>query len=247
MKYISFIRDSCVGGCLLAGLVSSAAFAAPSPGAVQGVVELFTSQGCSSCPPADRLLTVMSRKAGTIALTFAINYWDYIGWKDTLAAPEFTARQRAYATTRGDQHVYTPEAVVDGMFDAVGSDKDAIERAMAEGLSNTHALSVPAHLHEDNGLLEIDIGRGAGAAGIYVLRVAKSRSVEISRGENSGHQVTYTNVVRAIRKVGDWTGAPLKLKLMGLRADDEGYVVLLQRGSPDRPGPILAAAKSDGL
>lgn len=243
MKYISFIRTV----CLAAGLSSSAAFAAPVSGEVQGVVELFTSQGCSSCPPADRLLTALSRKADTITLTFAINYWDYIGWKDTLAAPEFTARQRAYAATRGDQHVYTPEAIVDGIYDAVGSDKGAIERAIAEGLSHTHALSVPAHLHEENGFLDIDIGRGAGSAGVYVLRVAKSRSVQISRGENSGHQVTYTNVVRAIRKVGDWTGAPLKFKLMELRADDEGYVMLLQRGSEDRPGTILAAAKSEGL
>lgn len=242
MKYISFIRTACV----LAGFYSCATAAAPQSGAVQGVVELFTSQGCSSCPPADRLLTSLSRNADTITLTFAINYWDYIGWKDTLAAPEFTARQRAYAATRGD-HVYTPEAVVDGVYDAVGSDRSAIERAIAAGLSQTHALSVPAHLHEENGFLDIDIGRGAGAASVYVLRVVKSRSVEISRGENSGHRVTYTNVVRAIRKVGDWTGAPLQFKLMDLRADDEGYVMLLQRGSQDRPGTILAAAKSQGL
>jgi hypothetical protein len=243
MKYISFIRSA----CLIAGLSSSAAFAAPTTGAVQGVVELFTSQGCSSCPPADRLLTTLSRNADTIALTFAINYWDYIGWKDTLAAPEFTARQRAYATKRGDPHVYTPEAVVDGLYDAVGSDKNAIERAIEEGLSHTHALSVRAQMHEENGVLDIEIGRGIGSAGVYVLRVAKSRSVEISRGENSGHRVTYTNVVRAIRKVGDWSGAPLNIKLMELRADDEGYVMLLQRGSEDQPGAILAAAKSEGL
>jgi hypothetical protein len=243
MKYFSFVRSA----CLLAGLSSSAALAAPSSDTVQGVVELFTSQGCSSCPPADRLLTALSRKTDTITLTFAINYWDYIGWKDTLAAPEFTARQRAYAATRGDPHVYTPEAVVDGIYDAVGSDRSAIEQAIAEGLSHTHALSVPAHLHEENGYLDIDIGRGTGSAGVYVLRVAKSRSVQISRGENSGHKVTYTNVVRAIRKVGDWTGAPIKFKLMELRADDEGYVMLLQRGSEERPGTILAAAKSEGL
>ncbi len=247
MKYISFIRDSFIGGCLITGLLGSAAFASPSPGAVQGVVELFTSQGCSSCPPADRLLTALSRKPDTIALTFAINYWDYIGWKDTLAAPEFTARQRAYAATRGDPHVYTPEAIVDGTFDAVGSDKGAIERAMAKGRNYAHALSVPVHLQEANGVLEINIGRGTGSAGIYVLRVARSRSVTISRGENSGRQATYTNVVRAIRKVGDWTGAPLEFKLLELRADDEGYVVLLQRGSQDRPGTIPAAAKSNGL
>ena len=110
------------------------------------------------------------------------------------------------------------------------------------------ALNVPARLHESGGKLEIDIGGGAGApAGIYVLRVARTRTVLISRGENSGRSVTYTNVVRAIHKVGDWDGAPLSLKLTELRGDGEGYVVLLQRGSLEQPGAILAAAKSEGL
>ena len=118
------------------------------PGAIGGVVELFTSQGCSSCPPADRLLTKLATRPDTVALTFPINYWDYIGWKDTLAAPEFTARQQAYANSRSDPHVYTPEAVVDGLFDAVGSDGAAIERALAHGKSSGVALNVSARLHE---------------------------------------------------------------------------------------------------
>jgi hypothetical protein len=230
---------------MLAGLLcGSAAIAAPS--AVNGVVELFTSQGCSSCPPADRLLRSLAARPDMIALTFSINYWDYIGWKDTLATPEFTERQQAYARGRGDGHVYTPEAVIDGLFDAVGSDRDAIEKAVAAG-KDGRALSVPVNLHESNGVLQIHVGRGMGPAGIYVLRVAKSRTVTISRGENSGHSVTYTNVVRAIRKVGEWDGTPLNLQLADLRGDDEGYVVLLQRDSSDRPGLILAAAKSDTL
>jgi hypothetical protein len=193
------------------------------------------------------LLTTLASRRDTIALTFSINYWDYIGWKDTLAAPEFTARQRAYARSRGDGHVYTPEAVIDGVFDAVGSDKAAIEKAIMAGQNDGHALSVPVSLRDADGVLQINIGRGMGPASVYVLRVAKSRTVTISRGENSGHRVTYTNVVRAIHKVGEWDGAPLNLKLTELRGDDEGYVVLLQRGSPDSPGVILAAAKSDTL
>ncbi len=245
IQSLGLFRHTCVVAGLLAG---SAALAAPTPDDIDGVVELFTSQGCSSCPPADRLLTALAGKPDTVALTFAINYWDYIGWKDTLAAPEFTARQKAYAVGRGDPHVYTPEAIVDGLFDAVGSDKAAIEKAIVAGKSSGTTLRVPAHLREADGVLQIDIGGGTAApAEIYVLRVAKSRKVLISRGENSGRSVTYTNVVRAISKVGYWDGAPLSLRLMELRGDDEGYVVLLQRGSPGRPGAILGAAKTQGL
>lgn len=243
MKYNGFLQHGCALAWLLCG---PAAFAAASPSGINGVVELFTSQGCSSCPPADRLLAALASEPDTLALSFSINYWDYIGWKDTLATPEFTARQRAYARGR-DGQVYTPEAVIDGMFDAVGSDKQSIEKAIAVGKSDNHALSVPVSLHEEKGVLQIDIGRGTGPAGVYVLRVKKSQTVTISRGENSGRRVTYTNVVRAIHKVGEWDGTPLNLRLPELRGDDEGYVVLLQRGSLDSPGVILAAAKSDTL
>ncbi len=219
----------------------------PSNG-IDGVVELFTSQGCSSCPPADRLLSTMANDPSLVTLSFPIDYWDYIGWKDTLAAPEFTARQRAYAAVRGDGHVYTPEAIVDGLVDVVGSDKEQIDHAIKAGKGREAALTVPVHLNELSGMLQIDIGGGAAkSAGIYVLRVAKSRTVLISRGENSGHKATYTNVVRAIHKVGEWDGAPQSLKLRELKGDDEGYVVLVQQGTPDKPGAILAAAKSIGL
>jgi hypothetical protein len=221
--------------------------AAPASG-VAGVVELFTSQGCSSCPPADRLLSRIAADPSMVALSFPINYWDFIGWKDTLALPEFTARQKAYAAALGEQRVYTPEAVVDGLVDAVGSDKQAIERAVRTARDRKGALSVPVQLHEHSGVLQIDIGAGSATqAGIYVLRVAKSRTVRIERGENSGHSVTYTNVVRAIHKVGEFDGKPESLKLTELKGDDEGYVVLVQEGSPDDPGAILAATKSLGL
>ncbi len=226
-----------------------AGFAANAPNAVSGVVELFTSQGCSSCPPADRLLTQMATNPAIVALSFSIDYWDFIGWKDTLAAPEFTARQRAYASVLGQPRVYTPEAVVDGAYDVVGSDKAAIERAIREAKETKAALSVPVRLKESNGQLQIDVGAGniEQPAEIYVLRVAKSSTVTITRGENSGRKVTYTNVVRAIHKVGEWSGKPESLKLTELKGDNEGYVVLVQQGSPESPGTILAAAKSVGL
>jgi hypothetical protein len=237
-------------GSLLIALTAcgfGAASGQPANG-VAGVVELFTSQGCSSCPPADRLLSSMAADPAIIALSFSIDYWDFIGWKDTLAAPEFTARQKAYATALGEDRVYTPEAVVDGLFDAVGSDRAAIDHAVRLGKQSKGALSVPVHLHELGGVLQIDIGAGTDVpAAIYVLRVAKSRTVVIERGENSGRSITYANVVRAIHKVGEWDGEPQSLKLTELKGDGEAYVVLLQRDSEQGPGAILAAAKSVGL
>jgi hypothetical protein len=216
--------------------------------AVTGVLELFTSQGCSSCPPADRLLTALAHDPTRIVLTFPIDYWDFIGWKDTFAEPAFTARQKAYAMARGDSHVYTPQAIIDGLVDTVGSDRAAIEQAVTTYKGHNGALAVPLQIDEASGVLHIDIGAGEGGpAGIYVLRVIRSRTVAIGRGENSGHTVTYTNVVRAMRKIGEWDGTAQKLSLTELRGDDEGYVVLLQQGSLERPGAILAAAKSDGL
>lgn len=237
-----FIR--CLGATLTICGWSSAAAA----NGVNGVVELFTSQGCSSCPPADRLLTRMATDPSIVALSFPINYWDFIGWKDTLASPEFTARQEAYAAALGERRVYTPEAVIDGLVDAVGSDRAAIDRAIGSAKRDKGALSVPVQLREHAGVLQIDIGAGSEtAAGVYVLRVAKSRTVVIERGENSGRSVTYTNVVRAIHKVGEWSGKPESLKLTELKGDDEAYVVLVQQGSQDDPGAILAAAKGVGL
>jgi hypothetical protein len=243
---VTFIRSSCLGVALTVCGLSSAA-GAPANG-VAGVIELYTSQGCSSCPPADRLLTKIATDPSMLALSFPITYWDFIGWKDTLALPEFTTRQKAYAAALGEGHVYTPEAIIDGLFDAVGSDRAAIEHALKTAKQRRGALSVPVRLHEQAGVLQIDIGAGNDApAGVYVLRVVKSRTVVIERGENSGHSVTYTNVVRAIHKVGEWDGKPETLKLTELKGDDEAYVVLVQQGSEDSPGAILAAAKGVGL
>lgn len=236
------------GSLVIALTACGFALAASPPNGVAGVVELFTSQGCSSCPPADRLLSTMATDPSIVALSFPIDYWDFIGWKDTLASPEFTARQKAYAAALGEGRVYTPEAIVDGLFDTVGSDRAAIDHAIEIGKESKGALSVPVHLHESGGILQIDIGAGTEVpAAIYVLRVVKSRTVVIERGENSSRSITYTNVVRAIHKVGEWDGKPESLKLTELKGDDEAYVVLVQQNSKQGPGAILAAAKGVGL
>lgn len=270
MSAISFIFMRCgrlllAAGCLWFGL--NAGHAAPAeniqqhaqPGptssdprssapGITSVIELFTSQGCSSCPPADRLFSALARDPNTVALTFPINYWDFIGWKDTLAEPAFTARQKAYAASRGETHVYTPQAVIDGLIDTVGSDRAAIEHATATYRGRDGALSIAMQMQEANGVLHISVGPGKGApAAVYVVRVMRSRSVTIGRGENSGRTVTYTNVVRAMSKIGEWNGTAQEFSLTELRGEDEGYVVLLQQGSAERPGVILAAAKSANL
>ncbi len=137
---------------------------------------------------------------------------------------------------------------MDGLADAVGSDRAQIERAIRLNRGRDGALTVPIHLTESGGTLHIDVGPGPKvSAGVYVLRVIRSKTVVIGRGENSGRSLTYTNVVRAIHKIGEWNGAAQSYELTELKGDNEGYVVLVQKGPETSPGAILAAAKSAGF
>jgi hypothetical protein len=222
--------------------------ASTPPVAVTSVLELFTSQGCSSCPPADAFLSAVARSPDIVAVSFPVDYWDFIGWKDTLASPAFGARQRAYAAAHGEQHVYTPQAVVDGLVGVVGSDRQELESAMSAGKGRDGAVSLPIRLSRAEGSIVIDVAAGdGGPADVLALRVARSKTVHIGRGENAGRSVTYTNVVRALDKVGDWTGATARFTFPESREEDEGYVILLQKGTIEKPGAILAAAKTAGL
>src|SRR5437763_17082228 len=112
----------------------------------RAVVELFTSQGCSSCPPADRLLGELAHDPAIVALSLPIDYWDYLGWKDTLANPRHAARQKAYSKVRGDHEVYTPQVVVNGSIHALGSDKSAIEMAIAKSRHNPETMVLPVNI-----------------------------------------------------------------------------------------------------
>ncbi len=212
------------------------------------VIELFTSQGCSSCPRADRWLAAIARNPGVVAISLPVDYWDYIGWRDTLASPAFTARQKAYAAANGGGRVYTPEVVVNGLVAAAGGDETEIAEAIGQAKGVEGAMTVPMRLSKTDGhyLVEIESGSN-GPASVLALRVARATTVEIRRGENAGKSLTYTNVVRAINKLGEWTGATATFNLPGTPQDGEGFVVLVQKGTPERPGAILAAVKSDGL
>ncbi|MGU3495021.1 DUF1223 domain-containing protein [Xanthobacteraceae bacterium A53D] len=238
----------------LAGLVAGPA-AAQETGSVGGakpempkaVVELFTSQGCASCPPADALLGELARDSGIIPLTLAVDYWDYIGWKDTLAQHGHSQRQRAYADVRGDRKIYTPQMVIDGTMATIGSDRRAVEKAMISAKAAGGALMVPVKLEREGDDLVVDVKHLAHAPGaeVWACPVIRSHEVAIGRGENGGRTVTYTNVVRGWVRVGTWDGTAerFKVPVNSLRLEGvDAVVVLVQSGTFSSPGAILGAA-----
>lgn len=214
----------------------------------RAVVELFTSQGCSSCPAADRLLGELSHDPSVIALSLNVDYWDYLGWKDTLALKGHSNRERAYAHARGDREVYTPQAVVNGVVHVLGSDKGAIENAIAKTQHDNAPLALPVSLKIDGDkvLVSIPEARDERKSGeVWLCPVTGKVTVTIGRGENSGKTITYHNVVRRWVKLGDWDGkaqtfsAPLK-DVAG--ADVDSFAVLVQSGVAAKPGVVLGAA-----
>ena len=235
----------------IATIVSTAAAAETGDDArVRNVVELFTSQGCSSCPPADRVLAQLARDPATLAISFPVDYWDYIGWKDTLAAPLFTARQQAYASADGKRQVYTPQAVINGLAEVVGSDLDAIKRAERDTGKNGGVLSAPLSVTRHGDAIDIAIGatpehmdRGAS---VYLVAIASSRTVAVKRGENAGATLTYANVVRAMTKIGEWSGERAEFHVDFAQARIDGAdasAVIVQTGGRTDPSAILAAAR----
>lgn len=226
-------------------IVSSGAAAAP-----RAVIELFTSQGCSSCPPADLVLAELAKDPDIVTLSLPVDYWDYLGWKDTLAQPAFSQRQRIYAGIRGDRQIYTPQAVVNGTSPTIGSDRGQIEGAIAAAGRPT--LPVPVSVSETGPMVTIDVGPSSDKTSgeIWLVPVTKTREVAIGRGENHGRSLIYTNVVRGLVRVGAWAGAPVRVQVPLERARSGGadaYVVMLQASDQARPGRILGAAKGPGL
>jgi hypothetical protein len=227
--------------------VTLTALAGGPPAAAEeakAVIELFTSQGCSSCPPADRLAGELLRDEQLIVLSLPVDYWDYLGWRDTLALHSHTQRQKAYAAVRGDRQVYTPQVVIDGIAQRVGSERGSIERTLAELKGK---LALPVRLERKNDNLEIDIGGGSGSpAAIWLLAVTRSKTVAIARGENRGKTITYNNVVCAWQRLDAWTGRPLhrSVPLAEIFGAEVDYaVVLVQSGTAEAPGQIYGAAK----
>lgn len=210
------------------------------------VVELFTSQGCSSCPPADDLLGELAGQPGVLALSFHVDYWDYIGWKDPFASAQYTERQRDYAAKLGLRYVYTPQMVIDGLYDAVGSNRRAVTRTIEESAAAAEPVVVVSLDPENGGQVMLSEGAApAGGATVWLITFDDRLETQVARGENGGRDLANFNVVRELRPLGTWTGEAktFPLDLAAARADGRGgCAVMVQQG---RGGPILGAAVID--
>jgi hypothetical protein len=232
------------------GVCAIVAIIRPAHSEPRAVVELFTSQGCSSCPPADKIIGELAKDPSVIALSMPIDYWDYLGWKDTLADSRFSARQKAYSQMRGDRDVYTPQVVVNGATHVIGSDRAGIEGAIRDTKKSDGVMSVPVSMTLAGKQLNVSVaashaGPMASHGEIWICAISKSIPISIGRGENRGHEVTYYNVVRNLLKVGDWNGAAgsWTVPLENISRDGvDAAVVYVQDGNREKPGPMLGAA-----
>lgn len=224
-------------------LVASAAILlAPITANAEGpvVVELFTSQGCSSCPPADLLLEELASHDYVIALALHVDYWDYLGWKDNFAQPAFSTRQRSYARQWRERSVYTPQMVVQGVNYMVGSRSDEIQRQIMQYEDAQSGVSVKASNQGAGIQIEIS-GQSSteNAADIHLVRYSEGESVMIQRGENAGKTIDYVNVVQSWQTLGQWDGdGPIVVNVSHVDAGE--YVVIIQA---EGPGEIFAAAR----
>lgn len=204
------------------------------------VVELFTSQGCSSCPPADALLTELAGRDGVLALSLHVDYWDYIGWKDPFASAAATERQRAYSRPFGLGYVYTPQMVVQGRRQMTGSDR----RGVLEAIDREAALPrLTVEIAGDAGgaTAVLPVRDGAAASTVWAVAFDYAHTTRVERGENRGKTLTYSNVVRDIRRVGAWRGEAARIALpMGEMAPGRDAVAVLVQA--DAGGAILGAA-----
>lgn len=225
-------------GALTSGLIVAAGYAAADTHPV--VVELFTSQGCSSCPPADAFLQDLSQREDVIALALHVDYWDYIGWKDSFAQPAFTARQKAYAKSGGRRSVYTPQMIIGGRDHVVGThEQDATALIQKHAAARTGVdLTVDTAA---GGKMTLRAEAQPGVTGplvIHLVRYDPLRTVDITRGENQGKTVDYANVVTEWTSIGEWDlSAPL---VLDLPSQGQGPAVVILQGK--NAGPIMAAA-----
>ncbi len=204
------------------------------------VVELFTSQGCSSCPPADEILAELAQRNDVIALALHVDYWDYIGWKDQFGDPDHATRQRAYAVAGGRKSIYTPEMIINGITDIVGAKPMAVAQAITDH-KNDPAL-VDLTLTRSGDILQINAKTLPGAKGpftVNLLQYIPSQKANIKRGENAGHAFSYHNIVQNWSVLGDWSAQEPLALTAPIKGDLPAVVIIQQSGA----GPIVAAAR----
>ena len=226
-----------------AALLLALTAALTSPAALAGerltVVELFTSQGCPSCPAADAYLAELAGRDDVLALGFHVDYWDYIGWRDPFADAAFTERQRDYASHLGLSYVYTPQMMVDGMWQEVGSDRDALEALIETAASvERERLDVELTPAGANRIRVRIAGDADAGAEVKLIRFDVSRTTVIAGGENRGRELVNVNIVRDMRTIATWDGRPLDLTVALAAAGDACAIIVQEPG----PGSILGAA-----
>jgi hypothetical protein len=241
----------CISITLPALAVTTLLFGAASAGEIRrsapvGIVELFTSQGCSNCPKADRAIEALAESDDVVTITYHVDYWNYLGWEDTLSAKENTERQYGYAKTLGIRNVFTPQIVLNGMHDAKVSDAGKIEARLASLGNGAERLSVPVTASLSPAEMTISIGDGSGKADVIVAYYKKRTVVEIKTGENEGKKITYRNAVTKLETVGMWDGKALTIKLpaalLAKRGFDGCAILLQSHDANGNPGRILGAA-----
>jgi hypothetical protein len=224
---------------LIAGLSPMMAHAAERP----VVVELFTSQGCSSCPPANAYLNEMSRdRRDVLALAFHVTYWDRLGWKDPFSLATATDRQAVYGRRFGDGS-YTPEMVVDGAASAVGSDRGEVGSAIEKAKRNGQTAAV-INVTKNGDQVSIEVGAGSGQGRILLIGFDHEHTTAIGRGENSGRTLTEANVVRSFRSVGQWSGAAVRLNERFPQGQDVAVVLEASDGRIIGAGRLAAGGST---
>ena len=223
-------------------------FSLPAPGQAERptVVELFTSQGCNSCPPADAYLGELGRRPGLLTFAFHVDYWNYIGWTDPFARPWATARQKAYQKSLHERFVYTPQMVVNGAAQGIGSERDTIEGLIRASAAPAIHPDLALRWRDDGALL-VDVGADVSPprapADIWLVGFDREEKTRVLRGENGGQTLTDYHPVRTYRRIGAWPGWSLELVVPPnevQNAGDGGVAVLVQASEM---GPIFAAAE----
>lgn len=236
----------------LAFLLAASPFQAQAGTFVEpkGVIELFTSQGCRSCPPADRAFQQLVRQGDVVALSYHVDYWNYLGWADTLGTAENTDRQYAYAKTFGRSGVYTPQAVLNGRDHLKGTDAGEVNRRLDGMKASGQGLVVPVKAVQNGDQLSISVGSGAGKANVVVVYFREHQTVEMLKGENVGQSMDYWHSVTDVQTVGVWNGQAIDITLPArvISSDkSDGCAVLLQSADAEgNPAGIVGATVMKG-
>ena len=234
-------------GLLLLPLIAAGVLGAANPSVAAHlasrspvVVELFTAQGCASCPQADKMLAEIGDRRGVIALTLPVDYWDYLGWADTFAQPGFTERQRAYAHRLKVREIYTPEIVVDGRKEAAALDKDAVD-ALIHGAASGLADGPRIQLLRAGSRVRVEGGRTGERSDVWAVRYdPQDHGVRVKTGDNKGKLVSQRYVVRELTRLGGYAGGTRSYALPKASMEGLSTLVMVQGV---RGGPILGVGK----